>query len=232
MFVRLTPEIHSNKQKAISIGAHFLYKLAVSVYVTSLELTQQKLEIGNLKQKLAELETYSKRRDFTQKHLANVAAVDSYDPRRSSSLDRHSRRDSKVHFTRRSSLENRDSSFSRQQGRGNSYSRSRDPSPAHYRENRFHSNNRYQNNNRNRPVQRYRSQNDLNNRNNYQNQNNGRNNSNRSRQNNSQDQANSQRQSSLTQKDITFYNCGKRGHIAREYWADMARDNQPYNHNN
>jgi hypothetical protein len=126
------------------------------------ELNQQKLEIGNLKQKIAELENYSKRRHSSQEHLATVAAVDRYDPRQTSSLDRNSRRDSKVQFTRPSSPQSRDSSFSRQQGRNNSYSRSRDQTPAHHRENQFHNNKRsysnnqprYQSNFRNRPVQR------------------------------------------------------------------------------
>ena len=106
------------------------------------ELNEQKLEIGNLKQKIAELETSSKRRHSAQENLATVAAVDRYDSRQTSSLDRHSRRDSKVHFTRPSSSQSRESSFSRQQGRNSSYSRSRDQSPAHYRGNRFHSNKR------------------------------------------------------------------------------------------
>ena len=123
------------------------------------ELNQQKLEIGNLKQKIVELETYSKKRHSSQEHLGTIAAVDHYDPRRTSSLDRHSRRDSKVQFTRPSSSQSRESSFSRQQGRNSSYSRSRDQSPAHYRENRFHSNKRSylndQGNERNqRPPQR------------------------------------------------------------------------------
>jgi hypothetical protein len=50
------------------------------------ELTQQKLEIGSLKPKLAEL---GKRRDSSQEHIATVAALDRYDSRRSS-LGRHS----------------------------------------------------------------------------------------------------------------------------------------------
>ena len=77
------------------------------------ELTQQKLEIGSLKQKLAELENFSKRRHSSQEQLAIVAAVDHYDSRRSSSLDRHSRRDSRVQFSRRSPSQSRDSSFTR-----------------------------------------------------------------------------------------------------------------------
>jgi hypothetical protein len=40
------------------------------------ELMQQKLEIGSLKQKLAELETFSKRRHYSHEQLATVAAVD------------------------------------------------------------------------------------------------------------------------------------------------------------
>jgi hypothetical protein len=166
--------------------------------------------------------------------------VDHYDSRRSSSLDRHPRRDSRVQFSRPSSSQSRDSSFSRQQGRSNSYLRSRDQSPAHHRGNQFlnnkrsYSNNqpRYKNNNGNRPVQRYRPQQDLTNRNNYRNQNRGRNNFNRPqviipRQNNNNSNQNwvdSQRQPSLARRDITCYNFGKRGH--------MARANQPYNHNN
>jgi hypothetical protein len=63
------------------------------------ELNQQKLKIGNLKQKIAELETYSKRRHSSQEHLETVAALDHYDPRRTFSLDRHPRRDSRVQFT-------------------------------------------------------------------------------------------------------------------------------------
>ncbi len=51
------------------------------------ELTQQKLEKGILKQKLAELENFSKRRHSSQEQLATVAAVDHYESRRSSSLD-------------------------------------------------------------------------------------------------------------------------------------------------
>ena len=43
------------------------------------ELNQQKLEIGNLKQKIAELETYSKKRHSSQEHLATVAAVVCYE---------------------------------------------------------------------------------------------------------------------------------------------------------
>jgi rRNA pseudouridine-1189 N-methylase Emg1 (Nep1/Mra1 family) len=80
------------------------------------ELSQQKLEIGNLKQKIAELETYSKRRHSSQEHLATVAAVDHYDPRQTSLLDRYPRRDSRVQFSKQSSSQSRDSSFSRQQG--------------------------------------------------------------------------------------------------------------------
>ena len=76
------------------------------------DLNQKKLEIGNLKQKITELETYSKRRHSSSKeHLATVAAVDRYDPRQTSSLDRNSRRDSKVQFTRPSSPQSRDSFF-------------------------------------------------------------------------------------------------------------------------
>ena len=212
------------------------------------ELTQQKLEIGSLKQKLAELENFSKRRHSSQEQLTTIAAVDHYDSRRSSSLDRHPRRDSRVQFSRPSPSQSRDSSFSRQQGRNNSYSRSRDQSPAHHRENQFHNNKRsysnnqprYQNNFRNRPVQRYRSQQDLTSRNNYRNQNGVRNNFSRTqaiipRQNNnnsSQNRGDSQRQTSSARRDITCYNCGKKGHISRECWTDMARANQPYNHNN
>jgi hypothetical protein len=80
------------------------------------ELNQQKLEIGNLKQKIAELETYSKRRHSSQEHLTTVAAVDHYDPRQTSLLDRYPRRDSRVQFSKQSSSQSRDSSFSRQQG--------------------------------------------------------------------------------------------------------------------
>ena len=212
------------------------------------ELTQQKLEIGSLKQKLAELENFSKRRHSSQEQLTTIAAVDHYDSRRSSSLDRHPRRDSRVQFSRPSPSQSRDSSFSRQQGRNNSYSRSRDQSPAHHRENQFHNNKRsysnnqprYQSNFRNRPVQRYRSQQDLTSRNNYRNQNGVRNNFSRTqaiipRQNNnnsSQNRGDSQRQTSSARRDITCYNCGKKGHISRECWTDMARANQPYNHNN
>jgi hypothetical protein len=111
------------------------------------ELTQQKLEIGSLKQKLAELETFSKRRHSSQDQLVTVAAVDHYDSRQSSSLDRHPRRDSRVKFSRPSSSQSRDSSFSRQQGRRNSYSRNRDQSPAHHRENHSHNNKRSYSNN-------------------------------------------------------------------------------------
>ena len=59
--------------------------------------------------------------------------MDHYDPRRTSSLDGHPRRDSRVQFLRPSSSQSRDSSFSRQQGQNSSYSRSRDQSPAHHR---------------------------------------------------------------------------------------------------
>jgi hypothetical protein len=75
------------------------------------ELNQQKLEIGNLKQNIAELETYSKKRHSSQEHLATVAAVDHYDSRRTSSLDRHQRKDPRVQFSRPSSSQSRDSSF-------------------------------------------------------------------------------------------------------------------------
>jgi hypothetical protein len=111
------------------------------------ELTQQKLEIGSLKQKLAELETFSKRQHSSQEQLAIVEAVDHYDSRRSSFLDRHPRRDTREQFSRPSSSQSRDSSFSRQQGRSNSYSCSRDQSPAHHRENHSHNNKRSYSNN-------------------------------------------------------------------------------------
>jgi hypothetical protein len=204
------------------------------------ELTQHKIELGNLKQKLAELEIHSKRRHSSQGQLETIAAVDHYDSRRSSSLDRHPRRDSRVQFSRPSPSQSRDSSFSRQPERSNSYSRSRDQSPTHHRETQFHnkrsySNNqsRYQNNFRNRPVQRYRSQQDLTSRNNYRNQNGVGNNFSRtqaiiSQQNNnnsSQNRGDSQRQTSSARRDITCYNCGKKGHISRECWTDMARVN-------
>ncbi len=196
------------------------------------ELTQQKLEIGNLKQKIAELETYSKRRHSSKEDLATVAAVDRYNPRQTSSLDRHSRRDSKVQFTRPSSPQSRDSSFSRRRGRSNSYSRSRDQSPSHYRENRFHRNKRLysndQGNERNQqPAQRYNTRHNLSNRNSYSNQFKWQNNNS-----GSQEPADIQGQRSFARWDITCYNCGKRAHIARECWKDMARANQPYNHNN
>jgi hypothetical protein len=196
------------------------------------ELNQQKLEIGNLKQKIAELETYIKKRHSSQEHLATVAAVDHYDPRRTSSLDRHPRKNSRVQFSRPSSSQSRDSIFSRQQGRNNSYSRSRDQSPTHHRDShsnkRSYSNNqsRFQGNDRNR-----RPHNSRYNRNRYPNQNNRNNfkwpNNNSSR----QDQAGPQGQQSSPRRNITCFSCGKQGHIARECWTDMARTNRAYNNN-
>jgi hypothetical protein len=55
------------------------------------ELTKKKLEIGSIKQKITELENYSKRRHSSQEHLATNVAVDLYHPRRSSSLHHHRR---------------------------------------------------------------------------------------------------------------------------------------------
>jgi hypothetical protein len=194
------------------------------------ELNQQKLEIGNLKQKIAELETYSKKRHSSQEHLATVAAVDHYDPRRTSSLDRHQRKDPRVQFSRPSSSQSRDSSFLRQQGPNSSYSRSRDQSPAYHRDShnnkRSYSNNqpRFQGNDRNR-----RPNNSRYNHKRYPNQNNKNNfkwpNSSH------QDQSGPQGQQPPTRRNITCYNYGKQGHIARECWTDMARTNRAYKNN-
>jgi hypothetical protein len=111
------------------------------------ELTQQKIDIGSLKQKIAELEILNKRHQSSQEHQETIAALDHYDSRRNSSQDRNPRRDSKVQFARPSS-HSRDSSYSRQQGRGNSYSRSREQSPSYHREHHFRSDQRSQSSNR------------------------------------------------------------------------------------
>jgi hypothetical protein len=179
------------------------------------------------------IHTYSKKRHSSQEHLGTVAAVDHYDPRRTSSLDRHPRRDSRVQFSRPSSSQSRDSSFSRQQGRNSSYSRNRDQSPAHQRNSHnnksSYSNNqpRFQDNDRTRRPNNLRY-----NRNRYPNQNNGNNfkwpNNNSS----NQEQAGLQRQPSSGRRNITCFNCGKQGYIARECWTDMARASRAYPHNN
>jgi hypothetical protein len=102
-------------------------------------LTQQKTEIDLIKQQLADLGAITKRRHSSQENIATISAVDRFDSRRTTSLDRRPRQeDARVHFDRPRTegsprpQGNRDSSYS--QSRDTSYSRSRDQSPSSNRE--------------------------------------------------------------------------------------------------
>ncbi|KAI9550769.1 hypothetical protein GHT06_004555 [Daphnia sinensis] len=192
------------------------------------ELTQQKIEIEQLRQKIKNLECFSKERELSQENSVTIAAADRYDNRRNQSVERQSR-NSRVRF-QDGRERSREPSYSR--SREPSFSRSREASPNRRSYNRQEWRNNAPQRDRGRPYTRnYRQR---------RNEGFSRNSRPPYRRNNNRYSTEGRDDNRLDDwapdiagaraprnRDIICHKCNKKGHIARECWTDMAHINHP-----